>query len=101
MNPSFQITIDDKFVALELKNRYVKQKLVQYCYVGSPSPSTSPGKTAIKDSSNQQQQYQQLQLKQLLSTILSSELFDPVCTRNSFPICFFYFFDEGGPRRGI
>ena len=71
------ITIDDKFVALELKNDYVKQKkLVEYCYVRSPSPSTSPGKTAIKDSSNQQQQ--QLQLKQLLSTILSSELLDPV-----------------------
>jgi hypothetical protein len=67
----------DKFVALELKNDYVKQKkLVEYCYVRSPSPSTSPGETAIKDSSNQQQQ--QLQLKQLLSTILSSELLDPV-----------------------
>jgi hypothetical protein len=72
------IMIDDKFVALELKNDYVKQNLVEYCYIRSPSPFTSPGKTAIKDRSNQQQQQLKLKLKQLLSTILSSELLDPV-----------------------
>jgi hypothetical protein len=72
---SFQILNDDRIAALELKNRYLDQKLVQYCFVGSPSPPTSPGKTTIKDSGLQQQQ---LQLKQLLSTILSSELLDPV-----------------------